>query len=222
MKNFNQTKYKLPQLWNDVKFTETSIDFLKRSDLNHSSVESFEVFLIERIEPNRVIYDLYDYKGITYTNNETDAVPVENFDVNEAHTAWTFKLPVYGYRIKKDIETLPNVSPYTWEYSTSIVIIKHRIIFKNLSDYYIKKSRIINYLFTDNNVPLPSFLILLNPISDIYTEFSSFYRWIKVSDGYNLEYYAIYPYTASPEVKLQLLIYFLNKDLGNESQSSKI
>ena len=211
----------LPSLWNDVKFNESSIDFLKLKNLSNTGTNSFESSLIYNYEPTKILCDLYNYVGVTYTNNPAGATPIANFEVNEAGTAWTFKLPTFGFKVIHG-ETLPDVGPYSWTYVTSIFLIKERINFKDLPESYIKKSKIINYLFTDNNAPLPSFSKLLNPINEIYTEFAYFQRWVKVDNGFDLEFYAIIPYTEEPEPKLQLMIYFLNKDLGNESQSLKV
>jgi hypothetical protein len=216
------TKYKiLPSLWNDANFNESTIDFLKLHNLNGTRTNSFESSLVYDKEPTKVLCDLHEYKGVTYTNNEDGAVPAENFTVNEEGTAWTFRLPIWGFKVVHD-EPLPPVGPYTWEYITSVFIIKERINFKDLPDSFIKKAKVINFLFTDNDVALPNMRMMLDPIEEIYTEFAYFQRWVKVANGYDLEFYAIIPFTAEPEPKLQLKVYFLNKDLGNESQSLKV
>ena len=216
------TQFKvLPSLWNDVNFNESSIDFLKSRSLNDTGTNSFESSLIYNYEPTKVLCDLYKYEGVTYTNNPAGAVPAANFNVNTKGTAWTFKLPIFGFKVIHG-EPLPDVGPYDWKYITSVFIIKERINFKDLPDAYVKKAKVVNYLFTDNNDPLPTFLQELDPINKIYTEFAYFQRWVKVDNGYDLEFYAIIPYIEEPEPKLQLMIYFLNKDLGNESQSLKV
>jgi hypothetical protein len=124
MANFNVSSPKLPRLLDGVSFNESNINFLKLSQTTNTGTNNFENYLFTSLEPTRVLYDLYEYQGVTYTNNPAQAVPGANFDVNSEHTAWTFNLPIWGYRVKHEGESLPDVGPYSWLFQNSIIIIK--------------------------------------------------------------------------------------------------
>ena len=221
MKTFDNTKYKIPQLLNDVTANESTIAFLKLSKIKNTATNNFEKFNVSTLVHAPVIYDLYKFFGVTYTNNEAGAVPPEVYEENEAGNAWTFILPVYGYRVPQGVDPVVFSGGATpWQFITSINIIRTRVNYLNLPDSYIKKSKIVSYLYTDDNTPIPSLNILIDPLSEIYTDFSYFYRWLKVNDGYVLDFYAFFPYFTTVEVKLKTNVYFLDKDLGNENQSN--
>jgi hypothetical protein len=219
MKTFDNVKYKLSQLLNDVTANESSIDFLKFLDVSNSASNNFEKFNVSVLTHAPVIYDLYKFLGITYTNSEAGAVPPERYDFDG--TAYRFNLPVYGYRVPQGIDPVVFSGGATpWQFITSVNIIRTRTNYLNLPDSYIKKVKVVNYLYTDDNSPIPSLNILIDPISEIYTDFSYFYRWLKVDDGYVLDFYSFFPYFPTIEVKLKTNVYFLDKDLGNENQSN--
>jgi hypothetical protein len=216
MKTFDNVKYKLSQLLNDVTANESSIDFLKFLDVSNSASNNFEKFNVSVLTHVPVVYDLYKFLGTTYTNNPEGAVPPGLYDFDG--TAYTFNLPVYGYRVPQGVDPVVYSGGATpWEFITSVNIIRTRVNYLNLPDSYIKKSKIVSYLYTDDNTPIPSLNILIDPINEIYTDFSYFYRWLKVDDGYVLDFYAFFPYFTTVEVKLKTNVYFLDKDLGNEN-----
>jgi hypothetical protein len=216
MKTFDNVKYKLSQLLNDVTANESSIDFLKFLDVSNSASNNFEKFNVNSLVHVPIIYDLYNFLGTTYTNDPAGAIPPERYDFDG--TAYRFNLPIYGYRVAKDVDPVIFTGATPWEFITSINVIRTRVNYLNLPDSYIKKSKIISYLYTDDNTPIPSLNILIDPINEIYTDFSYFYRWLKVDDGYVLDFYAFFPYFTTVEVKLKTNVYFLDKDLGNENQ----
>ena len=219
MKTFDNVKYKIPQLLRDVKFNESKIDFLKLSKINNTSTNNFENFNVSTLVHAPVIYDLYKFLGTTYTNNEATAIPPSCYDFDG--TAYRFNLPIYGYRVPQGVDPIAFSGGATpWQFITSINIIRTRVNYLNLPDSYIKKTKVVSYLYTDDNSPIPSLGILIDPINEIYTDFSYFYRWLKVTDGYILDFYSFFPYFPTVEVKLKTDVYFLNKDLGNENQSN--
>jgi hypothetical protein len=219
MKTFDNVKYKIPQLLRDVTANESSIDFLKLLDVSNSGCNNFENFNVSTLNHVPIIYDLYNFLGITYTNNEAGAIPASCYDFDG--TAYRFNLPVYGYRVLQGVDPVVFSGGATpWEFITSVNVIHTRVNYLNLPDSYIKKVKIVSYLYTDNNTSIPSLNILIDPISEIYTDFSYFYRWLKVTDGYVLDFYSFFPYFTTIEVKLKTNAYFLDKDLGNENQSN--
>ena len=219
MKTFDNTKYKIPQLLNDVTANESTIAFLKLSKIKNTATNNFEKFDVSTLVHAPVIYDLYKFLGVTYTNNLDGAVPPNCYDFDG--TAYRFNLPVYGYRVPQGVDPVVFSGGATpWQFITSINIIHTRVNYLNLPDTYIKKTKVVSYLYTDDNIPIPSLNVLIDPISEIYTDFSYFYRWLKVTDGYILDFYAFFPYFTTVEVKLKTNVYFLNKDLGNENQSN--
>jgi hypothetical protein len=220
--NWNTENQKLRKLTEGILFNESIIDFLKLNNISRSVNNSSEKFIISPVVHNPVLFDLYNFQGLTYTNDESGAVPPQYYDVNEENTAWTFNLPIWGYRVSDGVnpETLLGVGP--WEYLTSISIIKTKIHYLNLPEIYVQKAKVISYLYTDDNLAIPSFEVLVDPINDIYLDFSTFYRWVQVTDGYELEFYSFLPVIEGMDVKLDTTIYFLSKDLGNENQSYTI
>jgi len=219
MKTFDNTKYKIPQLLSDVTANESTIDFLKLSKIKNTATNNFENYNVSTLVHVPVLYDLYNFLGTTYTNNPAGAVPPGCYDFDG--TAYIFNLPVYGFRVPQGVDPVVFSGGATpWQIITSVNIIRTRTNYLYLPDSYIKKARVVSYLYTDDNTPIPSLNVLIDPISEIYTDFSYFYRWLKVDDGYILDFYSFFPYFPTVEVKLKTNVYFLNKDLGNENQSN--
>jgi hypothetical protein len=218
MKTFDNTKYKIPQLLSDVTANESTIDFLKLSKIKNTATNNFENYNVSTLVHVPVLYDLYNFRGTTYTNDPAGAIPPECYDFDG--TAYIFNLPIWGFRVAKDVdpEVLTGASP--WLFLTTVNFIHTRINYLNLPDSYIKKAKVVSYLYTDDNTPIPSLNILIDQYNDLYTDFSYFYRWLKVDDGYILDFYSFFPYFPTVEVKLKTNVYFLNKDLGNENQSN--
>lgn len=218
MQSYDNIKFKIPTLYKDIKTIENKIDFLKLSNLSNTATNNFENFNVSTLVHVPILYDLYNFTGVTYTNNPAHAVPVNLYDFDGV--AYTFNLPVYGYRVPYGENPTTITGTSSWDFLTTINIIRTKIIYLNLPDSYIRKTRIVSYLYTDDNTPIPSLKILVDPINEIFTDFSYFYRWLKVTDGYLLDFYSFFPYFLSVEVKLKTNVYFLNKDLGNENQSN--
>jgi hypothetical protein len=209
----------IPKIFNDIKFNKISIDFLKESNVISGYNNSLEKNIKTEFEHVPTLFDLYKFKGITYTNNEADATPAEVYE-ELTPDAWTFILPVYGYRVESGVDPAVLTGASPWEFITTICIVKSKIHYINLSDNLISKARIINYLYTADNSPLPTFKILIDPINDLYADYTYFYRWVKSNDEWDLEFYAFYPYYAN--VLMSTSIYFIDKGLSNGFQSNTI
>jgi len=217
--SFDTTKHKILKLSEDVSFNEYKVKFLQPLAINHSYNSNNENYCSSIITHNPVLYDLYNFQGVTYTNNSAGAVPSQYYDINGAGTAWTFNLPVYGYKIAYGIDPTTFLGVGPWKFLSSIVIIKTKVYYVHLTDELVKNSKIISYLYTNNNSLVPNLEVLVDPIKNISLDFSVFHRWVKIDEGYALEYFSIFPYFAN--LNLKTIVYFTDKALSNESQSSE-
>lgn len=213
---------KLLTLSNSIVFNEITVDFLKIKQTNQSVINNSERFIYTQLSHAPVLYDLYKFMGVTSTNDPDHAIPANLYEVDEKGTTWNFILPIWGYRVPYGVNPQTQTGAGPWTFLTSINIIKTKVHFLNLPDLMVQKSKIINYLYTDNNEPLPIFVITIDPINELSTDFSTFYRWNKVTDGYELEYFSFFPYSNEVDVKLNTSIYFIDKELNTEIQSYAI
>lgn len=207
----------IQKLTNGIEFNESVIDILKIPSLNKAVNNATELYKLNSLEHIPILYDLYKFMGVTSTNDPAYAVPANLYEL--VGNAYMFKLPIWGYRVPygENPQTITGGSP--WQFVTTITIIKTKVHYLNLTDLLVKKSKIVSYLSTDGNVGLPPFNVTIDPINELSTDFATFYRWIKVTDGYELEYYSFFPFSNDVNVTLNTSVYFLDKDLGNEIQS---
>lgn len=221
MITFSNTKYKLSKLWNNIITNESTIDFLKLSQVHTTNCNSFERFINNTLTHVPKLYDLYNFGGITYSTSPQS--PSENYNFDGV--AYTFNLPVFGYRVENGLDPVTiSGGSGPWTFIGTVSVNHTRVNYLNLPDEYIKKSKVITYLYTDDNAPMPSFELIINPytISKTTTDFRYFYRWIKVTDGYILDFYSCFLYSNDVDVKVKTNVYFIAKDLGNEIQSNII
>lgn len=219
--SFKQTKRKLSVAWERVQATESTVDFLKFQKLTGVVASDFQNYFINEITHAPVLYDLYNFQGVTYTTDPDLAVPVELYTPNEDSTAFTFNLPIYGYQVLQGVDPAISTGASPWQFVLSVALIKSKTYYLHLSARDLPKLKIVSYFSTEANVRLPSFQFLVDPIDEIYTEYSSFYRWVKLETGFLLEFYAFYPYFADLNLQLNTKVYFMNKGIVNEIQSNK-
>lgn len=210
------------QLYTDIQKNKNLNDNLKFSQISISVNPSLEKNLITVLNTTPSIYDLYNFKGITYTNDPDLAVPVELYDTDDGGASYYFILPTFGYRVNQGVDPEVETGAGPWEYLTTINIVKTIVTFQNLTETMLHNARIVSYLHTTGNVAVPNLEILVDPYINSYTDYSEFYRWRKTSIGYDLEYYAFFPYFNTINLQLKSSVYFIDKGTSNAIQSSKI
>lgn len=223
MPKYDISKSKINKLWENITFNEFKINLLKEFDIRIGSMISPVRNVTNTISHSPVIYDLYRYLGVTYTNDVNFAVPAELYTANENNSVFTFNLPTYGYAVPFDVdpnELLGTVN--AWEYQVSVAIIKTKINYTGLTSDIVRRANLVTLLETDSNITIPSLQVLIDPIKEIYTDFSYFYRWIELASSYDLEIYAFYPLTNNVNLTMTTNITFFSKGAFNEIQSNQI
>lgn len=223
MSSYEISKNRISKLWEAITFNETKINLLKDFKLHTASSINPTRNILTSITHTPVIYDLYRYLGVTYTNNAEFAVPAELYTANEANTVFTFNLPVYGYPVPLDTD--PNELLGTtdaWEYQLSVAIIKTKINYAGINSDIVHRASLFTYFNTDSNITIPSLQVLVDPIAEVYTDFFYFYRWVELETGYDLEVYAFYPLTDNVNLSLTTNIVFFTQGAFNEIQPYQI
>jgi len=222
MSGYETSIRRISKLWETITFVEQKVDLLKEFHLHSASSINASRNILTSITHTPIIYDLYRFLGVTYTNNESLAVPAELYTANEDDTVFTFNLPVYGYAVPQYTDPFDSTGVDTWEYQLSVAIIKTRINYANITSDIVHRSNLFTYLTTDNNTEIPSLQILIDPIKEIYTDFSHFFRWIELTSGYDLEIYAFYPLVENINLSLITNVVFMTQGAFNEIQPYKI
>ena len=142
-----QQKNKIGKLWTQVTADERTISLAEIRNDRFAIGTSLEKVIKTSIVHEPVLYDLYKFLGVTYTNIETGAVPAELYQSNPTMTAWTFLLPVFGYKVPhgEDPEALLGTGEGSWEFQTTIAIVKTRIHLPGIPEYLINKARVFSF-----------------------------------------------------------------------------
>ena len=227
-KSYDSTTNKFPKLWETVDFNESQVFAFSRLQNVSTNVNSFQRYLFNTVEHVPVVFDLYDYQGVTFTTAEDSPEPEELYRRNESDTGWEFILPIFGYRIphQEDIEELTGTDE--WEFNTSIVVSKSRVFYQGLTERTLDKlkpvtilsARFGDQLFTPVN--RDSFRILIDPINQVFTDYSVFTRWVQKESGYDLEIYVFYPLLEDHDIKVTTKVFAINKEVVDEIQPFKI
>jgi hypothetical protein len=217
----NLYKYKIAHLVRDIATHKDEIDFLKLSQVHKTNVNNFESFISNTLTHYPKLYDLYNFQGVTYSTDP----PTPSANYTHTEDGYYFKLPVWGYRVEHGDDPVTISGGSTpWEFLATVSIIHTKYSYVNLPESFLKKAKILTYLYNNSNAPMPSFETIVTPyeFNLTSTDFGWFYRWLKVDNGYVLDYYAFFLYSEEVDVKVQTNVYFLDKDLANESKPSII
>jgi hypothetical protein len=210
------------RLWENTQSNLITVDAFKSQKLNYNLLTGYETSIRVKIIHEPVSYDLYKFLGITFTNNIAEAVPTQYYDANETNTSFTFNLPVYGYAIAQGLDPETELGIGPWEYQTTVSIINTRVAFPNITEHIISKCVIHSFFNSTDGTGLNSssslsnFQFLIDPIKEIYTDFSDFYRWLKINENlYELQILGFYPVT-NEFVQFETNISFIDRGSVNE------
>jgi len=221
---------KINKLLNDVKRNQDRIDKLLKESYNKTTASYIKRLNKGSIDTTPVYYDLYNFLGVTYATGTTSPIPASAYiDVEEESGlhSYTFKYPVYGFSVPDALtpeDITDGATP--WEFQTKIAVIKTIINYPNLPDWALDGVKLLSYLYNEDGS-------IVNDLKFIYLEsgqnldeqsvdFSTFHRWIKTENGFNLEYNAIYPIPENHDLSLVANLYMYNPKNDNYAQQIKI
>lgn len=161
------------------------------------SVNIFEKKSELEIDTTPVIYDLYNWLGITYSTGQGvngDESPQPASAYIESNGSFYFKYPILDFRVPQPEKphTLTGTLPEEWEYVKTVASVKTSIFIRNITEEILNHIKIKTYLYNTANEPLSN------------DSFSELYRWNKESNGYTFNYNAFF--TIEQE-NSQLLLY---------------
>ena len=207
------------------KNTQKIFKSTKFSFKQHSS-SFINKFRSVELEFTPVYYDLYKFLGITYSGGgDTSPVP-ESAYIEQNSNEWYFKYPIIGFPVLAGAtpESVTDGAE-TWEFQVTVAVIKSVTQFDKMPDWAIEGAKHVSYLYKTDGTPYTSSKEILQAkstdLDEISVDFNNFHRWVKLTNGYNFEFYAIYPLT-STEIKLNTTLYFTNTKNTNYAKSEKI
>lgn len=224
MSPFNTQKNKYINLIKNTQENSINLDFLKKQSLSVSNSLTFKRNRYVEIDFTPFHYDLYNFKGITYQTGQNSPEPAQAYDAEEIRTGWyifTFKYPTTAFPVPEGEDPADYSSGATdWESfeGHKICKVNHIHTFKNISKDFFNYTRVVSCLYTESGNPVPEYNII-DPYDPDYERilctYNNFYRFVtteikskkKSCDFY---YYAIFPYSASEEIKLKVRIYLIN------------
>ena len=222
---FSKHKTVIQDLFQKTKANQQEVFNLNKFSFNQHTDSFINKFQSVTLDLVPVYYDLYKFLGITYATGATSPTPASAYEEQETEQ-WYFIYPTIGFAVvagETPESVTDDVTP--WQFQTTVAVIKSLFSFPKMPDWAIDGARHIAYLYKEDGTGYTSSKVILQAKSqdfnEISVDFNDFYRWIKLEDGYNFEYYAIYPLPTS-EVYLNTTIYFNNPKNTNYAQSEKI
>jgi len=221
---------KINKLLNDAKRNEDRIDKLSIESQKKITTSYIKRLNKGSIDTTPVYYDLYNFLGTTYATGTTSPTPASAYIaslISGSIYSYTFKYPVYGFAVP-DYLTPEDITDGAtpWEFQTKIAVIKTIVELPNLSEWMLDGTKIISYLYNeDGSVVTDLKFIYLESgqnLDEQSVDFSTFHRWIKTENGFNLEYNAIYPIPENHDLSLVANLYMYNPKNDNYAQQIKI
>ena len=220
-RSFKNSKRKIQNIFDVSQTNESSINLLDSYDIISHTQTNLKSYISQDIDTTFSFFDLYDFTGVTQTTVAENAEPANLYEFDGEN--YNFIYPVFGFPVP--VGENPSTSPGgNWEFTdTTVGIIKTKIFFNNLTEEFITNSRIISFLYLDDeSITIPQLRKLVDPVKDIYAEYNIFHRWIQKEAGFELEYYAFLPYPNTVEIKLDAKVIFYNFGELNALQNNKI
>lgn len=194
---FENERRKIESIWN--KFRENIKDISNISSLDFSSFNKDNIKSPRKfeIDTTPTIYDVYNWTGITTTNDPDVAVPEDFYELDNTGF-YNFIFPQYGYRVLEGEEPEGD----DWEFQTKIAVVDTHIDMKNMRQWAIEGTIVNSYFYVNGEgISVPNLKFNLRPegtnTSAIDIEFGDFHRWVKYENFYRLHYYAVYPHDES-------------------------
>lgn len=209
-KSFSTSKNKLQKTWDSVQAQKQEIENLDTFQVRSQTRTTLTKLLRVPISIEVVFKDLYRFTGVTFTNIEENAEPPELYDHDEENGTFSFKYPIFGYAVPQGEDPNETLGG-TWEYQTTVGIIKTDIILKNLTDDMVLHSKITTQISTPggDSAVIPELRTLIDPVSEIYAEYNEFHKWVKQTNQYKLQYFVFFPKPEEIDLNInaELLIY---------------
>ena len=225
MSSFNTQKNKFINLIKNTEENSIDLDFLKKQSLSISNSLIFKTNRYIELDFTPVHYDLYNFTGTTYQTGQISPVPSEAYEAVEIRTGWYafyFKYPTLGFPVPEGENPEDYSSGATdWESfgGHKICKVNHIHTFQSIPSDFFNYTRVVSYLYTESGNSVPEYNIM-NPNNpeEIFCTYNTFYRFINRENSCDFYYYAIFPYSASEEIKLKVRIYLINPKQYKVSQ----
>lgn len=179
---------------------------------------------IIEIDTTPTYVDMYKFLGLTYTTDESSAIPASAYEERDNGYHWIY--PIYNFPVPAG-QTPESITggATPWEYKLTLATVKTTVNFPLMPDWGIDGARLVTYLYRNDGTPVGYLKAILlaqgQNLNEISIEFNYFYRWVKLQTGYRFEFYAIYPLQDS-EIKLKANLYISNVRKDYNVQPQKI
>ena len=220
---FTSARNKYKSIYNNIITNENKIEFLQPLSyikVNNSFIKKLNII---SINTTPIYYDLYNFEGITFSTSEPE--PASAYEYRDI--GYYFIYPVWGFVVPSG-ETPESITDGAtpWQFQTTIAIIKTQLNFPKMPDWVIDGAKVISYLYNDDDSAVGDLAFTILPggenMDAIVVDFSEFHRWIKLEEGYNFEYYAIYPVPENHQLHLNTNLYIYNPKNNYYGQSKQI
>jgi len=179
-------------------------------------------------------FNTYLFEGtLFYAGPSVDAPEPESAyrfeegDDNPDSGRYTFIYPTWNFRspAEESPESITDGAE-PWTLQTSIGVIKSKLHFPKLPDRGIDGTKLIVYVNMLDGSPYTTtkfvYLQESQDFDELSVEFSYFYRWIKLSEGYDFEFYSIFPVAENEQLVVTANLYFYNTNSQYYAQSYNI
>lgn len=188
---FNNQNSKLNHLYDDIipisartnpiKSTIIGQQIIPLKKITHAINEFSKITEIE-IDTTPIIYNLYDFLGITYQTGNPAPEPSSAYESGESG-GWLFKYPIQAFRVPQNqtpSELTGGTLEEDWEYTKTIAVINQAIYINNITEELLNYTKLKSYLYNQNNEDVSC------------DDFSELYRWHKEPNGYTFYYNAFF------------------------------
>jgi len=232
MDKFISTRNKIVKIQKELINQENDITKLPKFSYKKNTSSFLKKINIVEIDTTPVYYDLYNFKGITYSTGTISPEPESAYEKSDEPVSgdiytYTFIYPIYGFSVLSG-ETPESVTggATPWEFKTTVAVIKNKIHLPNMPDWAITGCKLISYLYNEDGSLVENLKIVLleegQNLDEISVDFSEFYRWVKLEEGYNFEQYVIYPIPENHQISLKSNLYIYNFKNNYYGQSGQI
>lgn len=209
-------RYSIEELWQTIKYNSFRIsDFSKIEYTNNPNTFIKNIRFVS-IDTTPQYYDLYNFLGTTSSTNQPSPASAYNYrySINTASYAYYFIYPRRGFPVPSGESPEDYTDGATpWEFKTTISIVKTVYQFPKMPDWALDGAKLVAYLQRTDNQPVGNITYYLRAagtnLNEITVDFNYFYRWVKLNEGYNFEFYAIYPFVDS-DIFINAKLYFYN------------
>ena len=210
-KSFGITGQKFPKIWNTVQENDNELETVEKVNIVEVPVASLKRNGRFALDTSPNYYNLYNFKGTTYISGASNTnIPSSKYYLESPPGTWTFKLPIYNYRVPVGTTAEDYSGIENWELASSIGNIKSILRFGTLAENDIYSFDLLSYLYDQEGNVVES------------ENFSQFYKWVKNNSGYDFHYYAYWDIPDNKEILLKAELVVMNKKDYGSIQSNKV